>query len=88
MVQVWSSEGEVRRGVSARAEKEEGMAGVGKGKKYKNRAGKGQIFSWKKPTGGDGLERKKKRPRACLNLLSCVTTSLPKSVPVCNLQDV
>ena len=53
MVQVWSGEGEVRRGVSARAERREAWQGLGGVKKYKSGVRNWQNFSWNEPTGGE-----------------------------------
>ena len=62
MVQVWSGEGKVRRGVSARADRRDAWQGAGAGgaEKCKSETRKGQNFSWNEPTERNGCLRRKK----------------------------
>ena len=53
MVQFWSGEGKIRRGVWAGAERREAWQGLGGVKKYKSGTGKLQKFSWNELTEGN-----------------------------------
>ena len=83
MVQLWSGEGKVWRGVSGQTERREAWQGAGQAEKYKTGTVNLKKFRWNDPTGGNGSStwictvmcwKKYNFCELCLLLLDCFFT--------------